>query len=75
MIDILSAMITRAMRKYLSQIGQRGGRAGRGESQLRGGETEAEQSAYYRRISRKAVRARRAKARLPGRSRLGSIRP
>jgi hypothetical protein len=59
----LAAMITKAMRKYLSQIGQRGGLAGRGGSQLRGGKTEAEQTAYYKRISRKGVRARRAKAR------------
>jgi len=61
-IDTIPAMITKAMRKYLSQIGQRGGRAGRGESQLRGGETPAERSAYYKRISRKGVRARRARA-------------
>jgi hypothetical protein len=51
-------MITKAMRKYLSQIGQRGGRSGRGDSQLRGGKTEVEQSAYYKRIRRKGVRAR-----------------
>ena len=55
-------MLTKAMRKYLSQIGKRGGEAGGRKSKLRGGKTEAEQRAYYTRISRAGVRAR-AKAR------------
>ena len=61
-VDMLRGMITKAMRSYLRQVGKRGGEAGTRESKLRGGETEAEQRAYYTRISRVGVRAR-AKAR------------
>ena len=56
-------MLTKAMRKYLSQIGKRGGEAGGRKSKLRGGKTEAEQRAYYARISAKGVRARARKRR------------
>ena len=63
MIDMLEDMITRAVRDYLRKIGQKGGEAGRGKSQLRGGETLAEQRDYYARISKKGVRARAAKRR------------
>jgi hypothetical protein len=43
------------VRQYLASIGQKGGRAGAGAAKLRG------DSEYYRRISRKAADARKAK--------------
>jgi hypothetical protein len=49
-------MISKAVHTYLSQIGQRGGQAGTGEAKRR-------DVAFYRRISRKGLRVRRAKAR------------
>jgi hypothetical protein len=47
--------------EYLRKIGAQGGKAGTGKSKVRGGTTRSEQKAYYERISRKAVKARKAK--------------
>ena len=44
------------VKKYLKQLGAAGGKAGRGKSKIRG------TIAYYKRISRKGVEARRKKA-------------
>jgi hypothetical protein len=46
---------SKSIREYLRLIGKRGGAAGTGSSKVRG---DAE---YYRRISRKAAKVRRAK--------------
>jgi len=43
------------IKKYLASIGSKGGKAGTGESKLRGG-TE-----YYKRISQLAAKARKAR--------------
>jgi hypothetical protein len=44
------------IRKYLASIGSKGGKAGTGKSKLRGGE------AYYKRISKLAAKARKARS-------------
>jgi hypothetical protein len=48
-------MSEQEIKRYLASIGSKGGKAGKGRSKLRGG------SAYYRRISKLAAEARRAK--------------
>jgi hypothetical protein len=48
-------MSEQEIKRYLASIGSKGGKAGKGRSKLRGG------SAYYKRISKLAADARRAK--------------
>jgi hypothetical protein len=48
--------MTDKIKDYLSQIGSKGGRSGRGASKVRG-DTD-----YYKRISKKAAAARKKKA-------------
>jgi hypothetical protein len=48
-------MGSKVIRDYLKQIAQRGGEAGKGKAKVRGG------AEYYKRISRKGVKAREAK--------------
>jgi hypothetical protein len=43
------------IKRYLASIGSKGGKAGTGASKLRGG------TAYYKRISKLAAKARKAK--------------
>jgi hypothetical protein len=45
-------MAKRELSKYLAELGKRGGAAGTGKSKVRGG------IAYYKRISKLAVKAR-----------------
>ena len=45
------------IRQYLAKIASKGGKAGTGQSKIRGG------TAYYRRISRLAAKARKTKRR------------
>jgi hypothetical protein len=47
--------MTDKVRDYLSQIGSKGGRSGTGEAKVRG------DADYYKRISKKAAKARAAK--------------
>jgi general stress protein YciG len=54
-------VMNKAIRKFLSDIGHKGGSV-TGASKLRGGKTEAERREYYARISRKAHTAKRTKA-------------
>jgi hypothetical protein len=54
-LDRIWYVNTKAIREYLSRIGKRGGAAGKGSSKVRG-DTE-----YYKRISQKAAKARKAK--------------
>jgi hypothetical protein len=56
----------KSIRQYLATIGARGGASGKGESKMRGGTAAPERRAYYKRISRKGVRARAAKRRQKG---------
>jgi hypothetical protein len=48
-------MVEKLIREYLRKIAKRGGETGTGEKKVRG-DTE-----YYKRIARKAVKARKAK--------------
>jgi hypothetical protein len=48
-------MSDQPIKKYLAKIGAKGGKAGKGATKLRG------DAAYYRRISRLAAKARKAK--------------
>jgi hypothetical protein len=47
--------VTDKIKDYLSQIGSKGGRSGTGEAKVRG------DADYYKRISKKAAKARAAK--------------
>jgi hypothetical protein len=48
-------MSEKEIKEYLASIGSKGGKAGTGESKLRGG------TAYYKRISQLAAKARKAR--------------
>jgi len=52
---MLWQMVTRPIRRYLSAIGRKGGKAGRGLSKRRGN------SAYYRRLALRSARVRATK--------------
>lgn len=53
--------MTDKVHEYLAQIGSKGGRSGVGKSKLRG------DADYYKRISAKAAKARKAKKATPDR--------
>jgi hypothetical protein len=48
------------IKRYLASIGSKGGKSGKGKSKLRG------TTAYYKRISMLAAKARKAKAAMQG---------
>jgi hypothetical protein len=48
-------MSKQEIKRYLASIGSKGGKSGTGKSKLRGG------SAYYKRISKLAAQARKAR--------------
>jgi len=48
-------MSDEAIKRYLASIGSKGGKSGTGKSKLRGG------TAYYKRISQLAAKARKAR--------------
>ena len=48
-------MSAEEIKRYLASIGSKGGKAGKGKSKLRGGPD------YYKRISKLAVKARKAR--------------
>ena len=58
-------MSEKEIKEYLASIGSKGGKAGTGDSKIRGG-TE-----YYKRISQLAAKARRAAANKSQKSRKG----
>ncbi len=52
---MVSAMSEEEIKRYLASIGGKGGKAGTGESKVRGG------TDYYKRISKLAAKARKAR--------------